>query len=181
MKKIYGVALADGTMDLLMTDFVRFSSVRDEVMDWAHYVPHFWMLCGDWTVEEITDKLSSFFSVNTHRERKFMVTEIHNDTTNGFLPMSAWDWLKSTETKATVSGKQNPSLMDMCRAGEFDKRMKEVRSVADIDKLLEPYETNRSSFEIEAARNEMIKFYRNRQKLWSRGECYGVPQIVGIF
>lgn len=176
MKKIYGVALADGTMDLLMTDFVRY-----EDMNWAHYVPRFWMICGDWTVEEITDKLSSFFSVKTHREREFMVTEIHNDTTNGFLRIGAWNWLKSAEAKATVSGKQNPSLMDMCRAGEFDKAMKAVRSVADIDKLLEPYETSRSSFEIEAARNEMIKFYRNRQKRWSMGEYYGVPQIVAIF
>lgn len=181
MKKIYGVALSDGAMDLLMTDFVRLGSVRDEDMDWAHYVSQFWMLCGDWTIEEITDKLSSFFGVNTHCERKFMVTEIHNDTTNGFLPMSAWNWLRSTEVKATVSGKQNPSLMDMCRAGEFDKLMKEVRSVADIDKLLEPYETSRSQFEIETVRNEMIKFFRNRQELWSRGEYYGVPQIVAIF
>ena len=58
MKKIYGVALSDGAMDLLMTDFVRLGSVRDEDMDWAHYVSQFWMLCGDWTIEEITDKLS---------------------------------------------------------------------------------------------------------------------------
>lgn len=181
MKKIYGVALADETMDTLMIDFLRFGFGRDEDMDWGHYMPQFWMLCGNWTIEEITDKLSSYFGVNTHRERKFMVTEIHNDTTNGFLPMSAWNWLKSTEAKATVSGKDNPSLMDMCRSGEFDKSMKEVRSVADIDKLLEPYETSRSSFEIEAVRNEMIKFYRNRQTLWSMGEYYGVPQIVAIF
>ena len=34
---------------------------------------------------------------------------------------------------------------------------------------------------LSSVRNEMIKFYRNRQKRWSRGECYSVPQIVAIF
>lgn len=135
--------------------------IKDISDDWAHYLPCTWFVHTSMTIQELTDGL--VWRVRSHDPSQHLfVTEIVPSNYNGWLPQGAWLWLSKMKRKLEFSTLENPTLVDRYNYGEFDDCMSKINSVADIDTILQSYETTVSSFDLANVRSRMINDYINR-------------------
>jgi len=135
--------------------------IKDISDHWAHYLPCTWFVNTSMTIQELTDGL--VWRVRYHDPSQHLfVTEIVPSNYNGWLPQGAWLWLSKMKRKLEFSALENPTLVDRYNYGEFDDYMSKINSVADIDTILQSYETTVSSFDLANVRSRMINDYINR-------------------
>jgi hypothetical protein len=134
--------------------------IKETFEDWAHYLKCTWFVVSDMSVKEITDKLSPW--IRSSDERQLMlVSEVDPTDINGWLPHNAWQWFAKNQRKIMFKEMEHQSLVDMYNCGIFEPDLKHVRSITDIDAILQPYENQVSSFELDTVRNRMIDWFRH--------------------
>ena len=135
--------------------------IKDISENWAHYLPCTWFVRTSMTVQELADDL--VLLVRSHEpSQNLFVTEIVPSNYNGWLPHGAWLWFSKMKRKLEFNAIENPTLVDRYNCGEFDDYMYKINSVADIDRILQAYETTVSSFDLANVRSRMINDYINR-------------------
>ena len=136
--------------------------IKDISDNWAHYLPCTWFVQTSMTIQELTDGLVLLVRYHDPSQQLF-VTEISQSNCNGWLPQGAWLWLSKMKRKLELNSLENPTLADRYNYGEFDDCMNKINSVADIDTVLQAYETTASSFDLANVRNRMINNYISRR------------------
>lgn len=135
--------------------------IKDISDNWAHYLPCTWFVATSMTVQELTDDLTLLVRYHDPSQHLF-VTEIVPSNYNGWLPQGAWLWFSKMKRKLEFNALKNPTLVDRYNYGEFDDYMNKIISVADIDRILQAYETTVSSFDLADVRSRMINDFINR-------------------
>lgn len=135
--------------------------IKDISDHWAHYLPCTWFVATSMTVQELTDDLILLVRCHDPSQHLF-VTEIVPSNYNGWLPQGAWQWFSKMKRKLEFNALENPTLVDRYNYGEFDDYMNKIISVADIDRILQAYETTVSSFDLADVRSRMINDFINR-------------------
>ena len=126
---------------------------------WWNYMPGiFIVVCpGKITLNEINDYLLKFDKSN-----HYLVIHLEHTTMNGWLPRDAWDWLEKYTAIVRVSHTKNPTLGQLYEHYLFQQAFKEVWTIADIDKLLEPCKADFKPQDIENVRIRLIKDLQNK-------------------
>lgn len=56
---------------------------------WWHYLESFWIITSSYSLTFWQEKIKA----NIKSEDFFIVVEVRDATTNGWLPKNAWDWI----------------------------------------------------------------------------------------
>jgi len=121
---------------------------------WWNYMPGiFIVLCpGNITTKDINDYLLKF-DKNNH----YLVIYLEHMTVNGWLPCDAWDWLEKNTAIVRVTHTENPTLVQLYEHFWFQQEFKKAWTIADIDRILEPFKADFNPQDIENVRTRLIK------------------------
>ena len=112
---------------------------------------------GNITLNDINDYLLKFDKTN-----HYLVIHLEHMKMNGWLPSDAWHWLNIHTALVRVSHTENPTLTQLYEHYQFRQAFKEVWTIADIDKILEPYKADFTPQDIENVRTRLIKDLQNK-------------------
>ncbi len=126
---------------------------------WWNCMPGiFIVLCsGNITVKDINDYLLKFDKSN-----HYLVIYLEHMTVNGWLPRDAWNWLEKHTAIVRVSHTENPTLAQLYENYWFYQAFKEAWTIADIDRILEPFKADFNPQDIENVRTRLIKDLQNK-------------------
>lgn len=81
----------------LKSDSSKYEKLYESIKQaegWWHYLDSFWIIETKKSVTDWTDILKS----KIEPDDNFIVIEVVEGNTNGWLPQKAWDWIKNNTT-----------------------------------------------------------------------------------
>lgn len=72
------------------SNYERLYEKLKESKGWWHYLDSFWIIITEKSVTEWTNVIKN----SIKPEDNFIIIEVNDGNTNGWLPQKAWDWIK---------------------------------------------------------------------------------------
>ena len=157
---LIAVEISRGSRDFFL-EKIKTHIVSNKQMfeSWWNYMPGiFIVVCPEnITLNDINDYLLKFDKGN-----HYLVIHLEHMTMNGWLPSDAWHWLNIHTALVRVSHTENPTLGQLYEHYQFHQAFKEIWTIADIDRILEPYKADFKPQDIENVRTRLIKDLQNK-------------------
>ena len=78
-------------------DYSSLYEVIRSASDWCHYLESFWIIITNDDVNFWTSKIQEKIKPGD----RFIVIEINNGVSNGWLPKKAWEWIRDKSEQLT--------------------------------------------------------------------------------